>query len=55
MVGGTVKGSLLANSISLGAMVEVVFYAILSAVAAYLTKLALDSLLRHVHENRKGR
>lgn len=46
-VGGTVKGSLLSitNSVSAEAMSEVVCYAILSALAAYFTKLALDRLM----------
>lgn len=50
MVGGTVKGSLLTvtGSISAGAMAEVVVYAVLSALAAYLTKVALDRVMRRV-------
>lgn len=46
-VGGTLKGSflLIPNSVSAEAMGEVVCYAILSALAAYFTKLALDQLL----------
>ena len=57
MVGGTVKGSLLtvAGSIPAGAMAEVVVYAVLSAMAAYLTKMALDRLMRRVWPKNRER
>lgn len=53
MLGGTIKGSLatVAGSISFDSMVEVVAYASLSALAAYLTKLVLDRFI-HLKSNR---
>ena len=47
-LGGTLKGTWLSVStgISFMAMAEVVFYAVLSALAAFLTKVVLDRLMR---------
>lgn len=55
MVGGTVKGSLLAatGGISAGAMAEVAFYAVLSALAGYLTKGLLDRLVAYVRTKKR--